>query len=140
MAASAPALLSPARREKLRAIARRVVPESAGLDALAEGDFFRTIEEALLPQQPETVRQLLLFVDAVDFLPLLRHGRRFRSLSPDRQDAWLAWLEGAPVALLRKGFWGLRTLVFLGYYGRPEAGAALGYGPSRSGNEMLSRA
>ena len=28
---------------------------------------------------------------------------------------------------VRRGFWGLRTLVFMGYYARPEAAAAIGY-------------
>ena len=32
-----------------------------------------------------------------------------------------------PLLLLRRGFWGLRTLVFLGYYARPEAAAEIGY-------------
>ena len=46
-------------------------------------------------------------------------------------------LEGlfrSQLTLLRRGFWGLRTLVFLGYYGRPEIGGRIGYQPRRQGD------
>ena len=44
-------------------------------------------------------------------------------------------VERSRVLLLRRGFWGLRTLVMLGYYGRPEAARAIGYRASPLGWE-----
>ena len=39
----------------------------------------------------------------------------------------LETLQDAPVLLLRRGIWGLRTLAFMGYYTRPDAQRAIGY-------------
>ena len=49
----------------------------------------------------------------------------------------LTYLQDHPVQLIRAGFWGLRTLAFLGYYGQPETRAAIGYGPDARGWEAL---
>jgi hypothetical protein len=73
----------------------------------------------------------------IRWAPIVRYGRPFDRLGAVRQDAVLAWLQDAPVAKLRSGFWGLKTLAFLGYYGRPAAGDTIGYRPSRDGNALL---
>jgi hypothetical protein len=46
-------------------------------------------------------------------------------------------LESSPVRLLRVGVWGLKTLIFMGYYGQPVIAARTGYTPSLDGNEVL---
>lgn len=74
------------------------------------------------------VRQLHLLLRALDLLPVLTRGRRLRSLAPDDREAFLARVQDAPILLVRRGLWGLRTLVFMGHYGRPEVQAAIGYG------------
>ena len=71
----------------------------------------------------------------LDLLPLVRFGRRLRSLDPARRTGFLEHVERSRVAAVRRGFWGLRTLVILGCYGRPGAGAALGYRASPRGWE-----
>jgi hypothetical protein len=45
------------------------------------------------------------------------------------QDPLLRWFESAPLKLLRVGLWGLKTLVFLGYYTQPEVIAGIDYRP-----------
>ena len=67
----------------------------------------------------------------------MRFGRPFESLAGDRQDRVLRWLEGGPVSLLRKGFWGLKVMVFMGYYGQVESWPEIGYAPERDGNARL---
>ncbi len=67
-------------------------------------------------------RQLGLLFRVIELLPLLRFGRPFTKLGAAERTRFLAALEDAPLLLLRRGFWGLRTLVYLGYYARPEAG------------------
>jgi hypothetical protein len=42
-------------------------------------------------------------------------------------------MQYSPIPLLRRGVWGLRTLVFLGYYTRPEVQMTLGYRASARG-------
>jgi hypothetical protein len=36
-------------------------------------------------------------------------------------------VQDSPVLLLRRGFWGLRTMVYLGYYSRAAAAAEIRY-------------
>jgi hypothetical protein len=114
-------------RDTFRAIAVTVVPEASALDEAGWDAFETLVEKTLAPRPPAIKRQLVLFVRAIEHLPRLRFGRRFTTLSPDERSRFLSGLERAPVLLLRRGFWGLRTLVFLGYYARPEAAALIGY-------------
>ena len=119
-------LLAPV-RGTFRAIAVTVVPEAAGLDEAGWAALEDLVEKALEARPDAMKRQLVAFVRAIEHLPRLRWGRAFTDLSADRRARVLSALEHAPVLLLRRGFWGLRTLVFLGYYARPEAAAAIGY-------------
>jgi hypothetical protein len=114
-------------RGTFRAIAATVVPEAERLDESGWAELERLVEKAL-ETRPEAVRrQLRLLIRAVGLLPLLSRGRPFSRLVPGERAAVLAGLEDAPVLLLRRGFWGIRTLVYLGYYARPEAGREIGY-------------
>ena len=119
-------LLAPV-RDTFRAIAVTVVPQASALDEAGWNALEALVEKTLTPRPASIRRQLVLFVRAIEHLPRLRWGRRFKALSPDERTRFLSSLERAPVLLLRRGFWGLRTLVFLGYYARPEAAAEIGY-------------
>jgi hypothetical protein len=122
---SAPVL--PPVQAAFRAIALTVVPEATSLTD-AEWLAAETVIEHALALRPAAIRrQLQLLIRAIDLLPLLRYGRRFTSLDPASRLAFLSAMQRFPLLLLRRGVWGLRTLVFMGYYGRPEAGAAIGY-------------
>lgn len=77
-----------------------------------------------------------LFVRALDLLPLLRFGRTFRALDRQRRTQFLLAVQDAPLLLVRRGFWGLRTLVFMGYYGRAGAAATIGYRADLRGWEI----
>ncbi len=120
-------MVLPPVRETFRAIAVTVVPEATGLDEGAWGEVERLVEKTLEPRDAAIKRQLTLLIRAIGLLPFLRYGRPFTRLSPGERTRFLAALENAPVLLLRRGFWGLRTLVYLGYYARPEAGREIGY-------------
>jgi len=117
----------------LRSMARVIVPESRELSP--EGwTRLEGIVEGALRDRPEAMkRQLRLFLRLVEFLPVLRYGRPFSHLDPPRQEAWLRTLQDAPLLALRRGFWGVRTLVYMGYYGQPEIREAVGYRPHRDG-------
>ena len=86
-----------------------------------------SIAEALAKRPPAVRRQLALLIRVLDALPLLRWGRRFRDLGAGRRARFLDAMQYSPILLLRRGVWGLRTLVFLAYYTRPDVQAALGY-------------
>jgi hypothetical protein len=85
------------------------------------------VDEALGRQPPSVRRQLFLFIGLLDWLPVFRHGRRFRSLDPERRLRFLQTLQDSRLVLVRRGVWGLRTLIFMGYYARPAAYAAIDY-------------
>ena len=114
-------------REIFRAVAATVVPEAAALDAAGWDEAERLVEATLARRPAGVRRQLRLLLRAIELLPLLRRGKRFTALSPDARTAFLSALESAPLVLLRRGFWGIRTLAYLGYYARPEAGREIGY-------------
>jgi len=104
-----------------------VVPEAAGLDVAGWDEFDRVVENGLASRPPSIRRQLRFLVRLLDVLPLLRYGRTFRALDAESRTRFLRAIQDAPLLLLRRGFWGLRTLVFMGYYGRASAAAEIGY-------------
>ena len=95
------------------------------------------IEGTLAARTPAMVRQFRLFLRALRWLPFLRHLRPLDRLDSRRQDAALRWFQDHPRQIVRSGFWGVRTLVLLGYYGQPAAGPSISYTPSIDGNAVL---
>ena len=127
----------PLRSAVLRTVVATVVPESASLNEAGWNEFDCVIE-ALLHDRPESLkRQLRLFLSLIEWLPLVRYGRRFTALDPARRTRVLNYLQNAAVEKVRVGFWGLRTIVLAGYYGRPQAASEIGYSASVSGWEAL---
>lgn len=118
-----------------RAVAGTVVPEAQALDATQWAEMERIITTALADRPVGLVRQLRLLVRALEWLPLLRYGRRLSSLDLARRTAFLSAVQDAPLLLLRRGFWGLRTLILMGYYGRAAASAEIGYRATPAGWE-----
>ena len=114
-------------RAPFRALAVAMVPDAATLDEKAWRDMDASIAEALAKRPRAVRRQLALLIRVLDALPLLRWGRRFHALGAARRARFLDAMQYSPILLLRRGVWGLRTLVFLAYYTRPEVQATLGY-------------
>ena len=131
---TAPPVLA-AFRPLMRAMACTIVPEAAAMDEKAWAEFDALVDTALGDRPRELQRRMQFFLRAIDWLPVIRFGRRFASLQPAQRVRFLTSLENHPVQLIRSGFWGLRTLVLLGYYGRPEAVAAIGYAADARGWE-----
>ena len=122
-----PRLVLPPVRGVFRAVATTIVPEAGRLDAPGWDELEGIVERFLEPRPPALRRQLRLFLRVLQWVPVARFGRPFTSLDPARRGPFLAAVQDAPWLLVRRGFWGLRTLVFLGYYGRPVAGTEIGY-------------
>ncbi|HSJ10832.1 MAG TPA: gluconate 2-dehydrogenase subunit 3 family protein [Longimicrobiales bacterium] len=114
-------------RATFRAFATTVAPETAALDAAGWTALEAVVDRALAMRPPKMRRQVGLLLAVIERLPVLRYGRGFQALDPGRRTAFLAMLEHAPAILVRRGVWGLRTLVFMGYYTRPETMAEVGY-------------
>jgi len=129
MTPSSPAAphLSERARGVLRAVATCVVPEAGRLDATQWGELEAIVARAVAARPRAVQRQLALFLTLLEWLPLLRYGRRLSRLDAAPRARVLDLLQRAPMLLLRRGFWGVRTLILMGYYGRPAAAAAIGY-------------
>lgn len=122
----ADAILSPI-RPAFRAIAQTLVPESKALTETQWASLEATIEAQLAARPERLRRQLSLLIRAIDALPLLLTACRFQSMDAERRYRFLDRLQHAPLLLLRRGIWGLRTLVFMGYYTLPEVVTDIGY-------------
>ncbi len=121
--------LPPRAAERLGAVARRLVPELAEVDQECRSAFEEIVDHALAARPAAVRRQIGVFLAVVDRTPALRWGRTFRALDGDRQDRVLRWFQDGPIGLFRTGFWGLRTLVFMGFYGQRAVWPRLGYAP-----------
>lgn len=125
--AAASAALLRRHRRVFRAVVRTVVPEAESL-GVPEWDRVESIvADALAPRPARMLRQLALFLRVIDGLARVRHGRRFDALGATARARLLRGFETSRALLLRRGFWGLRTLALMGYYARPEAGREIGY-------------
>jgi hypothetical protein len=124
-------------RATLWLLAARIVPATVGLGEGGRRDFEEIVASALMDRSPATRRQFAAFLRVIRFAPLVRWGRTFDRLDGGRQDRVLGWLQDCPVTLIRKGFWGLKVMVFMGYYGRPESWAEIGYEPRFDSRERL---
>ena len=110
-----------------RALACTIVPEAARLDESGWTELGAIVERALADRPARVKRQLGLLVSALEWMPVARWGRPFHALDAARRARFLRTVEDAPALLLRRGFWGLRTLVLMGYYARPAAAREIGY-------------
>lgn len=118
--------LSPV-RPTFRAVVSTVVPEANKLDEQSWRELETLVEVTLRDRSPAMHRQLRLFLRTIQWLPVFRYGRSFTSLPVELRIRVLCYLQDHRIELLRCGFWGIRTLAFLGYYGRPEPMQAIGY-------------
>lgn len=122
--------------EVLQVVAACIVPGVGGLDRAQRGLVFAIIDQALMDRPAAVRRQLAVFLAVLRWSPVVRFGTGFDRLSPERRERVLACFQRCPVGLLRKGFWGLKVLVFMGYYGRPGAWDEIGYTPRLEGREV----
>ena len=118
---------------RYRAVLIAVVPEAAGLADHEWKDAQAIIARALALRPVKVRRQIALFMSILDVASFVRHGRGLTALSTTEITRLLESLSRSKLLLLRRGIWGVRTLAFMGYYARPEAGRAIGYQASAAG-------
>ncbi len=121
----------------LDAVATDIVPELATADAERWEAFHAIVDLALAERPPQVRRQFAAFLSVLNLLPLARFGAPFPRLAAARRRRVLQWLQDRAPARLRQGMWGLKTLVFMGYYSQGAVAPELSYCPSFSGNEHL---
>ncbi len=124
-------------RTVFRAVVVTVVLDAQQLDEPSWLALEAQVEDLLELRPPALRRQLQLFLRAIEWLPVVRYGRTFAGLGDEQRSRVLRYLQDHPLERIRCGFWGLRTLAFLGYYGRPEGARAIGYRPDPRGWEAM---
>jgi hypothetical protein len=118
-----------------RAFAQCFIPETARAtetEWLAVEDVVR---HALAARPRKVRRQIALFVRLIDLAARARYRRGFAGLDQGRATAMLEGLAASRTLLFRRGVWGLRTLVMMGWYTNPSVVASLGYRASPQGWE-----
>lgn len=109
------------------------IPGAAGLSQEALDRLLARVDARLAAEEPGLGRRLRLFVRVMHFFPLVGYGRTFGRLSQARRTEFFGRVEESRFALFRVGLWGLRTLLYLGWYGDSEVQAGLGYRPDPRG-------
>lgn len=120
-------------RRILHAIATVVVPDVPALDDRAWTEIEAVIARALARRGDRGARPLLLFVRLVQILAVARYGRSFTALPAHHRRAVLERLERSSLLVLRREWRSVRTLIFMGYYTRPEVVVAMGHRASAEG-------
>ena len=111
----------------LRAVAASFVPETAGASETQWQALEATVERALAARPVAVRRQIALFLRVLDWTARLRYGAGLPGLDSARRTALLERFAASPLLLFRRGIWGLRTLVMLGWYTQPSVVSGLGY-------------
>ena len=119
-----------------RSIAEVVVPEARDMSAEEWGEFTAIIETALAKRPAAMRRQLGMFLRMLDIMSLARTGHTLAGLDVQRRTSFLQSVENSRLLLFRRGFWGVRTLVFMGYYARTTCAGMLGYAAASRGWEL----
>jgi hypothetical protein len=122
-------------RRPFRALATVFIPETAAADEAAWSRLEDIVAGALVARPPALARQVILFIRILDGIALLRHGRGLGSLDHAARTKLIEGISTSRLLLLRRGVWGLRTLVQMGWYAQPEVQRALGYRASAAGWE-----
>lgn len=136
-------VLSPWQYVVLAATARRIAApdvDDGSVPSTDEVDVAGFVDRYLGDLPPPLRRDFLRLLAFVEHLAPLgcKLATRFSRLSPGDQDRVLASLESSDQGLLRGGFDGLKSAVFMGYYRDPRtwkildyAGPFVGKGPTR---------
>lgn len=120
-------------RGTFRAVAETIVPELAESDTDTWHALDQTVESVLAERDDTVRRQLKRFLRALDILSIISHRRRFARLTRQDRTALLERLGASRFVIIRRGVWGLKTLIFMGYYTQPAVQQALGYRAHRDG-------
>ena len=112
---------------RFRAVLDAVVPEASSLSTTEWREAQGIIARAIGARPPAVRRQIGLFMRALDALTLVKYGRPLHTVATNDATRLLEALSKSKLLLLRRGVWGVRTLAFMGYYARADAGRAIGY-------------
>ncbi|MGH7270881.1 MAG: gluconate 2-dehydrogenase subunit 3 family protein, partial [Polyangiaceae bacterium] len=133
------AAVSPWQFAVLQHAAKRIAapdrPQDGSIPSADTLDVARFVDGWMARMPERARRDFGRFLLVVEYAAPLRLGfaSRFTRLSPARQDEVLAALEASWSDLLRAGFQGLKSLVYLGFYSDRRSWSVIGYDGPRVG-------
>ena len=117
-------------------IASVVVPETADMNEVQWREFYQVIDAALAKRPAKMRRQLRLFLKLLNLISLIRYRKQLHHTRASQRLALLTSMENSRLLVFRRGFWGIRTLVYMGFYANTDTAAALGYRAAPRGWEL----
>ena len=130
-------VLSPRNAVFLLAVTRRIAPPVADLPESEQAKIIQTVDETLGKRDGKIQKQFNLFLKVLRLSTIIPYGKSMDRLSDERMDQKLRRFQDHPIEKMRLGFWGMKTMVYMGFYGDPERYASFSYQPSLHGNEKL---
>ena len=123
-------VLSPKEYLVMQAVARRVLAPDAADAPSADAVDTALAVDAYVAKLPRSIQQ-----EIAALLQLVEHGSgwlrlrasRFTRMTAAEQDATLRDWESSSLTLRRRGFQGLRTLAFVGYWRDDRTWSVIGY-------------
>ncbi len=130
-------MLFPKKKTFFLVLAGRIVPAIGSLPPEEQDEIAAVVHEALAQRDKAVQMQFRLLLEVLRWSTMPRHGRPLDKLPGAVQDEVIRRMEDSPFPRIRTGVWGLKTLVYMGYYGDPERAQQFGYAPSFEGNGRL---
>jgi len=121
------------RAHLMHALLEAFVPAAASLDGNELTSVLAASDDLIAGKPANMHRQLLMALIVIRLLAILRFGRGLARVDVERRRRFLASLQDSPALKLRLAVWGLRTLLFGGYYADPVRQNELGYHPHPDG-------
>ena len=115
------------RRIRFEGLTRCLVPRSRQFTEVQWTESRRLVNEILADKPPAVHRKIGMFLWLMDFASILLTGRTVRNANPSDQKRVMDTFFDSPIAIFRKGFWGVNTLAKLAVYGQSEINAEIGY-------------
>jgi hypothetical protein len=94
----------------------------------------RILQQFLASRSPSMGRQLKVLIHLIFLYAWVRYGTSFLQMERGRQMRVLRSLATCPVALIRKGMWGLSTLCKMSVYGQESTYPLIRYHMRDYGN------
>ncbi len=122
-----PPFLKGYRRDRFEALQAALVPLFKSFNE-EQRQKSRELVNLVLADKSRIIHfKIALFLWVIDMFSILRGGHSFKNLAEDKKYQALDFFFASPVALLRKGFWGLNTLAKIGVYGQHSVYPRLNY-------------
>ncbi len=114
-------------RPLIEAVIGALVPRYQRFSDNQKKEAVKLIDRILASKPKSVISKIKLFLILIEMVSVVRGGRCFKNLSPEKQKKVLNFFFDSPLPLLRKGFWGINTLAKLGVYGQPSVYDEIGY-------------